>query len=60
MNITTGKIITDPTVNVDITTGKIITDPIVNVEESLRIGEQKLQELEAKLPSGFYNPISKL
>ena len=31
VNITTGKIITDPTVNVNITTGKIITDPTVNV-----------------------------
>ena len=39
VNITAGKIITDPTVNVDNTTGKIITDPTVNVEESLRIGE---------------------
>ena len=41
---------------VNITTGKIITDPTVNVEESLRIGEQKLQEFEAK-KSGFYDPI---
>ena len=41
----------------NITTGKIITAPTVNVEESLRIGEQKLQEFEAKLPSRFYDPI---
>ena len=39
------------------TTGKIITDPTVNVEESLRIGEQKLQEFEATLSRVFYDPV---
>ena len=45
---------------VNIATGKIITAPSVNVDESARIGEQKLQEFEANLPSGFYDPIKKI
>ena len=42
---------------VHITSGKVITDPKVNVNDSLNEGKRLMQMFESKLPEGFYEPI---
>ena len=44
---------------VNIVTGKVITDPGVNVNDSSQIGKNKMKDFESSLPNGFTNQLNK-
>ena len=41
---------------VNIVTGKVVTDPGVNVNDSSQIGKIKMKDFESSLPQGLYKP----
>ena len=45
---------------INIATGKIISDPTMNVEKSYEFGNKKLQEFECTLPGCYHNSISRI
>ena len=42
---------------INIATGKIISNPTVNVKKSWKLGKKKLQEFESNLPGGYHSTI---